>query len=191
LGGDRVGDSFDVVGTTFEESDKRCFLSQLRLRDAYCGLADNVRVFNYALHDSDLLLPGPSHHNVFRCNFQPFLQARLFPGCHRNLRSPRLQCYPADAENGIRIALGAQRSDVIGLIIKHGMRLVAVGLVIGLAAALACGRVVKTFLFEIKPFDAITFICVPILLSVAALLACYLPARRATRVDPLRSLRHE
>jgi putative ABC transport system permease protein len=94
-------------------------------------------------------------------------------------------------EIGIRMALGAQRPDVIRLIINHGMRLVAVGLVIGLVGALAISRVLQTFLFEIKPFDPITFISVAMLLSMAALLACYLPARRATRVDPLRSLRHD
>jgi putative ABC transport system permease protein len=94
-------------------------------------------------------------------------------------------------EIGIRMALGAQRSNVLQLIVGHGMRLVGIGILIGVAAALACSRLLQALLFEIKPFDPITFAAVAVVLSLAALVACYLPARRATRVDPLHALRHE
>jgi putative ABC transport system permease protein len=94
-------------------------------------------------------------------------------------------------EIGIRMALGAQRRDVLRLIVVHGMRLVGIGIVIGAAGALAASRLLQTFLFEIKPFDPITFVAVTVVLSLAALVACYLPARRATRVDPLQALHHE
>jgi len=94
-------------------------------------------------------------------------------------------------EIGVRIALGAQWSDVLKLILKSGMSLVILGLAIGLAGALALTRLMATLLFEVSPTDPITFGAVVACIIVAALLACYIPARRATKVDPLVALRYE
>ncbi len=94
-------------------------------------------------------------------------------------------------EIGIRLALGAQLSEVLLLILKDGMKLALIGVAIGLAAALALTRVLASFLFGVTPTDALTFAGVSSLLVVIGLLACYIPARRATKVDPLVALRTE
>jgi len=94
-------------------------------------------------------------------------------------------------EIGIRMALGAQRSDVLRLIVVQGMKLIIVGTVIGIAGALAFTRLIQSLLFEINTTDPVTFGLVMALLGIVALLACYLPARRATKVDPLVTLRAE
>jgi putative ABC transport system permease protein len=94
-------------------------------------------------------------------------------------------------EIGLRMALGAQVRDVLELIIKHGMRLTLLGLAIGLAGAIALTRVVETLLFNVSTTDPITFAGVAGLLSLVAILACYVPAHRATQVDPMVALRQE
>jgi putative ABC transport system permease protein len=94
-------------------------------------------------------------------------------------------------ELGIRVALGAQRRDVIGLVLWQGVKLVGTGVVIGLAGAWALTRVLTTLLYEVKPTDPLTFLAVPVLLIVVAILACWLPARQAARVDPITALRYE
>lgn len=94
-------------------------------------------------------------------------------------------------EIGIRMALGAQMSDVLKLVLKGGMALALFGIVAGLAGAFAVTRWMTTLLFGVKPTDALTFVAVSICLLVTALLACYIPARRATKVDPLMALRYE
>ena len=94
-------------------------------------------------------------------------------------------------ELGIRIALGAQRRDVIGLVLRQGVKLVSLGIVIGLAGAWALTRVLATLLYEVKPTDPLTFVTVPVLLIAVAILACWLPARQAASVDPLTALRNE
>jgi len=94
-------------------------------------------------------------------------------------------------EIGIRMALGAQMSDVLKLVLKGGMALALFGIAAGLAGAFAVTRWMTTLLFGVKPTDALTFIAVSICLLVTALLACYIPARRATKVDPLVALRYE
>ena len=95
------------------------------------------------------------------------------------------------SEIGIRLALGAQRADVFKLIIGHGMKLALTGVVIGLAAAFALTRLMKSLLYEVSATDAATSVVVALLLTLVALLACWLPARRATKVDPLVALRYE
>jgi putative ABC transport system permease protein len=94
-------------------------------------------------------------------------------------------------EMGIRMALGAQVSDVLKLVLKQGMMLALAGEVIGLIGALALTRLMRGLLFGVTPNDATTFVVVISILSIVALLACYLPARRATKVDPLIALRYE
>lgn len=94
-------------------------------------------------------------------------------------------------EIGIRLALGARRSDVLWLITKECLILVARGLVTGVAIALASTGIVASQLFEIRASDPLTFVAVAILLVFVALVACYFPARRAMRIDPMVALRHE
>jgi putative ABC transport system permease protein len=94
-------------------------------------------------------------------------------------------------EIGIRVALGAKPRDLLAMILRQGMTLVLIGLAIGLASAMGLTRLMKTLLFEVLPTDPLTFAGVSLVLGAAALLACYVPARRALRIDPLRALRSE
>ncbi len=94
-------------------------------------------------------------------------------------------------EIGIRIALGAKELNVLRLVIRQGLFVVAIGLVVGLSLALVVTRLIQGFLYGVAATDAITFLTVPIVLGVVAVLASYLPARRATKVDPLVALRYE
>jgi putative ABC transport system permease protein len=94
-------------------------------------------------------------------------------------------------EIGVRIALGAQWSHVLKMILRNGMALVVIGLTIGLAGALALTRLMTTLLFEVSPTDPLTFGAVALAVILATLLACYIPARRATKVDPLVALRYD
>jgi predicted permease len=94
-------------------------------------------------------------------------------------------------EIGIRIALGATRRDILKMVLRQGVGVVGVGLTLGLAAAFAGTRVLADLFVGVKPADPLTFIAVGLLLASVALLACWIPARRATRVDPLVALRYE
>ncbi len=94
-------------------------------------------------------------------------------------------------EVGIRMALGAGRDKVRGMFLQHGFVLAAVGVACGLAASFAVTRLMSTLLFEVSPIDPITYLLVSLVLIAAALLASYLPAHRATAIDPMEALRVE
>jgi len=94
-------------------------------------------------------------------------------------------------EIGIRMALGARALDVLKLVVRHGMKLALLGIVIGLAGAWALTRFLKQMLVGVEATDLLTFSVVSICLLLAAFVACYLPARRATKIDPLEALRYE
>jgi ABC-type antimicrobial peptide transport system permease subunit len=94
-------------------------------------------------------------------------------------------------ELGIRVALGASRREIVGLVLRQGMRLAAIGLAGGLVAALALTRLMAGLLYGVRPADPATLAAVALLLAGIALLACYVPARRATAVDPVVALRCE
>ena len=94
-------------------------------------------------------------------------------------------------EIGIRMALGAHPGDVLGLVAKLGLKLTSIGVAIGVALAFGLTRLISTFLFGVKPTDPLTYAAVALSLAAIALLACYIPARRATRVDPMIALRYE
>jgi len=94
-------------------------------------------------------------------------------------------------EIGIRMALGAEPADVLRMVVGDGMRLAGLGLAIGLAASLVVMRYLQSELYGVKSSDPFTFVCVAAGLLLVAFAACYIPARRATKVDPLSALRHE
>lgn len=89
------------------------------------------------------------------------------------------------------MALGAEGSDVLGMVIRMGLRLVGIGVALGLIASVALGRVIATQLWGVSAYDPWTLVCVPFLLLLTGLVACWLPARRASRLDPLIALRYE
>ena|SRR5271170_4470725 len=94
-------------------------------------------------------------------------------------------------EIGIRMALGADRSRIRNLVLWQGMQLAIIGAIVGIGAAFALARLIASFLFGVKPYDPIVFLTAPVILSVVALFAVWLPATRASKLDPMESLRVE
>ena len=94
-------------------------------------------------------------------------------------------------EIGIRMALGAKPSDVLRMVLRHGLLLCIVGIAAGISGAFAVIRLMKSLIFGVSPTDPVTFVGVAVLLAAVAFTACWIPARRASRVDPMVALRHE
>jgi putative ABC transport system permease protein len=94
-------------------------------------------------------------------------------------------------EIGLRMAIGARPADVLRLVVGHGLKLAVIGVVFGIAAALGLARAIESMLFDVTPFDAASYSATAIGLLAVAALACYVPARRAMRVDPLVALRQD
>ena len=94
-------------------------------------------------------------------------------------------------EFGIRIALGASRGDVFRLVLLSGLKHLAIALPIGIVAALAVSRLFESVLFEVTPMDPVTFLAIPFVLSAVVLLACFIPARKASQLSPVDALRRE
>jgi len=94
-------------------------------------------------------------------------------------------------EIGIRMALGAQRGDVLRLIMTAGARLICLGILVGLAGALAAGRLIGSLLFNVQPYDLLTFGGITLIVALVGFIACLLPSLRATKVDPMTALRSE
>jgi ABC-type antimicrobial peptide transport system permease subunit len=94
-------------------------------------------------------------------------------------------------EIGIRMAMGASQNVILRMILRHGVVMVGVGVLAGIIFAIAIARLVGNFIVGVSPYDPLTYLGVSALLGLVALLACYIPARRATRVDPMIALRYE
>ncbi len=94
-------------------------------------------------------------------------------------------------EIGVRMALGAERRDVLRLVVRQGLTLTAIGLALGLLGALAVTGTMQSLLYGIRSTDPLTYVVISLVLAVVAAIACWVPARRATRVDPMVALRYE
>jgi len=193
-----------AVYTPFSQSDeawRRFMTLAIRARDAAPGLVEEVKKQIWSL---DSQIPVSDVHAMDELIAVSLAQQRfnmlllgLFAVLALILAAVGIYGAMAYAVNqrtheiGIRTALGAQRRDVLRLVMRDGAKIVLFGIASGIAGALALTRLMASLLFEVKPTDPATFAGVAILLALVALAACYIPARRAMRVDPMVALRYE
>ncbi|MGB6899616.1 MAG: FtsX-like permease family protein, partial [Candidatus Acidiferrum sp.] len=193
-----------AVYTPFSQNDeawRRFMTLAIRAPDASSGLVDEAKKQIWSL---DAQIPVSDVHTMDDLIAVSLAQQRfnmlllgLFAALALILAAVGIYGAMAYAVNqrtheiGIRTALGAQRRDVLRLVLGDGAKLVCFGIAIGIAGAIVLTRLMTTLLFEVKPTDPETFAIVPIVLAIVALAACYVPTRRAMRVDPMVALRHD
>jgi putative ABC transport system permease protein len=193
-----------AVYTPFSQSDeawRRFMTLAIRARDASPGLVEEVKKQIWSL---DSQIPVGDVHAMDELIAVSLAQQRfnmlllgLFAALALILAAVGIYGAMAYAVNqrtheiGIRTALGAQRRDVLRLVMNDGAKIALFGITIGIAGALALTRLMASLLFDVKPTDPETFAAVAILLAFVTLVACYIPARRAMRVDPMVALRYE
>lgn len=144
---------------------------------------DDVRTLEARLSES---VASPRFHALLSATFSALallLAATGIYGLLSYITSERRR------EMGLRLALGARRGDILALVVGRGAALVVLGLAVGVPTAAAATRLIESFLFGIAPLDGPTFLAVPLVVAAAALLACWLPARHVSRVDPATTLR--
>jgi predicted permease len=193
-----------AVYTPFSQSDeawRRFMTLAIRARNAPPGLVEEVKKQVWSV---DGQIPVGDVHamdDLLAVSLEPqrfnMLLLGLFAALALILAAVGIYGAMAYAVNqrtheiGIRTALGAQRGDVLRLVMRQGTKMALFGIASGIAGALALTRLMASLLFEVKPTDPATFAGVAILLAIVALAACYIPARRATKVDPMVALRYE
>jgi putative ABC transport system permease protein len=193
-----------AVYTPYSQSDeiwKRFMTLAIRTRDASPGLVEEVKKQVWSV---DSQIPVGDIHPMGDLIAVSLAQQRfnmlllgLFAALALVLAAVGIYGAMAYAvsqrrhEIGIRTALGAQRRDVLRLVMRDGVKIALFGIAAGITGALALTRLMASLLFEVEPTDPATFAGVAILLALVALTACYIPARRATRVDPMVALRYE
>ena len=193
-----------AVYTPFSQSDeawRRFMTLAIRTRDTSPGLVEEVKKQIWSL---DSQIPVSDVHTMDELMAVSLAQQRfnmlllgLFAALALILAAVGIYGAMAYAVNqrtheiGIRTALGAQRRDVLRLVMRDGAKIALFGIASGIAGALALTHLMASLLFEVKPTDPATFAGVAILLALVALAACYIPARRAMRVDPMVALRYE
>jgi putative ABC transport system permease protein len=168
------------------------------------GAAPSSAVLTQAVHDQDAELPAGEIRSLedvisASCSRQRFTMLLFLVFAFLSLALATVGVYGVTAysvaqrtrELGIRMALGATKSDVLVLVLRHGFLLLGCGISIGLGLSIALSRFLSSFLFSVKPIDAATFGGASLLLVAVGVLACYLPARNAARLDPLKALRSE
>jgi putative ABC transport system permease protein len=193
-----------AVYTPFSQSDeawRRFMTLAIRTRDASPGLVEEVKKQVWSLDSqlpvSDVLAMDELIAVSLAQQRFNMLLLGLFAALALILAAVGIYGAMAFAvkqrthEIGIRSALGAQRSDVLRLVLREGAKIALFGIAAGVAGALALTRLMASLLFEVKPTDPATFAGVAVLLALVALAACYIPARRAMRVDPMVALRYE
>lgn len=182
---DSFSNMFVVIRVTVEPTSVAAAVRQAAAEVDKSAAVSNIRTMDHIVSDA-----------VVQPRFNLFLLG-LFSGIALLLSAAGIYGVTAYSvsqrkhEFGIRMALGAQVGDVLRMIIRQGMLLISVGIVVGLLASFALTRLLRTLLFGVSVTDPLTFVAITLLLTLVALLACYIPARRATKVDPLVALRYE
>jgi putative ABC transport system permease protein len=160
------------------------------VRDQLHSMDKNLPVYDVQTLDKyvDLTLTQPRYNTLLILSFALLALILTTIGLYGSIAYSVAQ---RTREMGVRMALGAQKSDIVRMVIGEGLRLALIGVAIGIAGALALTRFIASLLYAVEPTDPLTFISVSLILIAVALLACYIPARRAAKVDPMVALRYE